>query len=109
MNEIRNIFSLSELPVNSKKEFFETLVNSSNIRIERIVSCGQKSPEGFWYNQHENEWVILLKGHATLELKDSAFIELHEGDYMNIPAHQKHRVVSTSVNPECVWVAVFYS
>jgi cupin 2 domain-containing protein len=107
MASIENIFSLSELPDSSKEEIFTTLVNSGNVRIERIVSCGQKSPEGFWYDQNENEWVILLKGYATLEFEQSGIIELHEGNHLNIPAHQK--VLATSANPECVWLAVFYN
>ena len=109
MASIENIFSLSELPDSSKEEIFTTLVNSVNVRIERIVSCGQKSPEDFWYDQNENEWVILLKGYATLEFEQSGIIELNEGNHLNIPAHQKHRVVATSANPECVWLAVFYN
>jgi cupin 2 domain-containing protein len=109
MTTVENIFSIYELPDSSKDELFTTLVNAGNVRIERIVSCGQKSPEGFWYDQHENEWVILLKGHAIIEFEQSGIIELHEGDHLNIPAHQKHRVTSTSSNPECVWLTVFYN
>ncbi len=108
MISVENIFSLSELPVNSRNEIIDTLVNAANVRVERIVSCGQKSPEGFWYDQQENEWVILLKGNAILEFEVSGSIELQAGDYLNIPAHQKHRILSTSENPECVWIAVFY-
>lgn len=108
MEDVQNIFSLSEIPDVSKDEIFETLIKAGNLRIERIISCGQKSPDDFWYDQDENEWVILLKGSACLEFEKSGIIELHEGDYINIPAHQRHRVAATSTNPECVWIAVFY-
>jgi hypothetical protein len=30
-------------------ELFTTLLNTGNVRIERIVSHGHASPEGFWY------------------------------------------------------------
>jgi len=109
MASLENIFSFSDIPVDSKDEIFETLISAGNVRIERIISCGQKSPENFWYDQNENEWVILLKGYASLEFEKSGTIELHEGDHINIPAHQKHRVAKTSANPECVWLAVYYS
>lgn len=108
MFAIENIFSLPELPYSSKEEIVSILAQSENLRLERIVSCGQQSPEGFWYNQDENEWVILLKGFATIEFENNRIVELSQGDYINIPANQKHRILKTSENPECVWLAVFY-
>lgn len=88
-------------------EYFETLRTGKDVRIERIISTGQSSPPGFWYDQEENEWVILLKGSAVLEF-ESGNVELKPGEYINIPAGRRHRVSYTSENEETVWLAVFY-
>lgn len=95
----------SDLP----EEIVEILIQSQDLRIERIVSTGHSSPKGFWYDQAEHEWVVVLKGEARLVLDGpSAPIHLHPGDYLNIPAHQKHRIEWTSPNEPTVWLAVFY-
>ena len=88
-------------------ELFVSLLKTSNIRIERIVSYGQASPDGFWYDQEEHEWIILLKGAARLTV-DERTIELRQGDYLNIPSHTKHRVEWTTPDEPTVWLAVFY-
>lgn len=99
-----NIFDLpSSLP---NKELFESLVSAGNIRIERIISTGQTTPQGEWYDQDLDEWVILLQGFASLTYADGAEIKLSAGDYLFIPAHLKHRVVYTSSEPPCIWLAV---
>lgn len=90
-------------------ETIETLFNRKNIRVERIISNGQASPDGFWYDQAEEEWVVLLKGLAVLEFENNQTLELAEGDYILIPAHTRHRVRSTCTDPGCVWLAVFIS
>lgn len=74
--------------------------------IERIISTGQVTPIGEWYNQDQDEWVILLQGDATLDYFDGSSIQLKAGDYLFIPAHQKHRVEYTSSEPPCIWLAV---
>lgn len=87
----------------------ETLATSGGVRIERIVSRGQSSPPGFWYDQEQHEWVVLLKGEASLRLAGcDELVRLAPGDYLNIPAHAKHRVESTSATEDTVWLAVFY-
>lgn len=76
------------------------------VRIERIVSNGHASPEGFWYDQDEQEWVLLLEGEAEIEFAKSEPVHLTRGDTLNLPAHTRHRVASTS--RPAVWLAVFY-
>jgi cupin 2 domain-containing protein len=100
---------LALLPQTGKKEVFETLVQSGSIKIERIISRGQATPEGQWYDQENHEWVMVVKGKARIIYKDSERIEMGPGDYVNIPAHVKHRVEWTDPNEETVWLAVHYS
>ncbi len=102
----KNIYS--NLPKNIPIEIFEVIAKSEGCKIERIISRGQKSPENFWYDQTENEWVLVLKGRARLQFEQKdEFVELNEGDYINIPAHCKHRVDWTDPNQETIWLAVF--
>lgn len=98
----------TDLPANLPDELISTLLDAANIRIERIVSHGHASPEGFWYDQDENEWVIVLKGAARLKFDDETF-EMKLGDFVNIPAHRKHRVEWTTPDEPTIWLAVFYS
>lgn len=91
------------------EELCEELLTRSNIKIERIISWGQSSPEGFWYDQEWNEWVVLLQGHAQLSWDDGILTELRGGDQLFIPAHKKHRVKSTSSHPPCIWLAVHFT
>lgn len=77
------------------------------MRIERIISHGHASPEGFWYDQPLNEWVILLKGVARLQFEDG-MVEMKPGDYVNIPAHKNHRVDWTTPEELTIWLAVHY-
>ncbi len=99
-----NIFDLpSSLP---NKELFESIVSTDNILIERIISTGQTTPPEEWYDQAKDEWVILLQGEAILSYVDGSQIKLTAGDYLFIPAHQKHRVEYTSSEPPCIWLAV---
>jgi cupin 2 domain-containing protein len=101
---------LAGLPVSGKEELVQTLASSSHVRIERIVSTGQSSPEGFWYDQPEQEWVVVLQGEAELAFDDSdEVVHLRAGDYLLIPAHKKHRVQWTSITEPTVWLAVFFS
>ncbi len=86
-----------------EEEFFTPFENSA-LKIERIVSHCHSSPEGFWYDQAEDEWVMVLRGEATLEFAGGDLIEMKEGDYLLIPRRQKHRVCCTG--PATVWLAV---
>ena len=101
-----NLFE--QLPVDRSQEVFETLAARGDVRIERIVSSGQSSPGSGWYDQARDEWVIVLRGAATIEFEDGSGVDLAEGDYLNIPAHRKHRVARTSADPATIWLAVHY-
>ncbi|MGC8490739.1 MAG: cupin domain-containing protein [Syntrophobacteraceae bacterium] len=91
------------------QEIFETLVDSGKVRIERIVSDAGRSPEGFWYDQEESEWVLVLEGSAGLRFEgDAEVLVLKPGDWIDIPAHRKHRVEWTDPVQKTVWLAVFY-
>ncbi len=104
---MKNLFQ--NISQNLSEEFFETIAESDNVRIERIVSDGHTSPPGFWYDQDQNEFVIVLKGNAVLEFEDGTTQKMSEGDYQIIPAHKKHRVSYTDTNGKTLWLVVFYS
>jgi len=99
---------LKNIPKDLPGELFETLVNTDNIHIQRIVSKGHISPEQGWYDQELNEWVLVLKGQARLEFADGGKVSMFAGDCLEIAAHQKHRVIWTEPGVETVWVGVFY-
>jgi len=88
--KLSNIFD--SIPQNLGVEVFEDILKSPNLRIERIISKGQSSPEVGWYDQEESEWVIVLEGRAVLEFEEGGAVTLGKGDYLNIPAHSKHKV-----------------
>jgi cupin 2 domain-containing protein len=100
-----NLFD--QIPKNAEQELFTALLATDNIRIDRIVSFGQKSPDGFWYDQAENEWVLLIEGTAQIRTGDQ-IVDLVAGDSLNIPAGTRHRVEKTDENRRTVWLAVFY-
>ncbi len=64
---MKNLFS--NFPLNSPEELADKLSGNRTVRIERIVSAGHASPPGFWYDQPEHEWVVVLKGEAELVLQ----------------------------------------
>ena len=88
-------------------EKFEQIAFGNNIQIERIISTGQTTTSGQWYDQELDEWVILLQGEAELAYADNTRIKLKAGNYLLIPAHTKHRVEYTSIEPPCIWLAVY--
>jgi len=100
-----NLFA--DIPVANFEELHETLHSHGKCRIERIVSCGQASPPGFWYDQAEEEWVVVLQGAARL-MCDDRMVDLKPGDFLHIPAHQRHRVEWTTPDEPTIWLAVFY-
>lgn len=99
---------LRDLPDALAEEVIETLVEGDQLRIERIVSHGQCSAPDDWYDQDENEWVLVMQGRARLEMADGVIHELGIGDYIQIPAHQKHRVAWTDQEQDTIWLAIFY-
>lgn len=100
-----NLFA--ELPSHLPDELAQTLLFAPHLRIERIVSQGHASPPEFWYDQTEDEWVLLIQGAARLRFDDE-LVELKPGDFLNIPAHRKHRVEWTTPDQHTIWLAVFY-
>jgi cupin 2 domain-containing protein len=104
-----NIFDA--LPSNPPAEemFAPLLVAANELRVERIVSFGHASPPGFWYDQPEAEWVVLLGGSARLRFEDDPdAIELIPGAYVDIAAHRRHRVEWTAPGVPTVWLAIHY-
>src|SRR5688500_5243650 len=100
-----NLFA--QVPCNLPDELLTTLLGAAHVRIERIVSHGHASPEGFWYDQDQPEWVVVLKGAARLRFEEG-MIEMKPGDFVNIPAHKKHRVEWTTPDEPTIWLAVHY-
>lgn len=98
----------SKIPKDLTNEFFEDIISNDKLRIERIVSNGHSSPKSGWYDQDENEWVIVLKGDAILSFENKKEVYLKSGEYINIPAHTKHKVLRTNPNIQTIWLAVFY-
>ena len=108
MTEIKNIFS--NIPASLPHELLEDIISTENFRIERIISRGHTTPKGKWYDQDKNEFVLVLKGNSELRFeKNNELIKMKGGDYINIPAHVRHRVEKTDSGEETIWLTVFYS
>ena len=103
--KLNNIFA--EIPDELDNELMEVLQQSDNIKIQRIVSKGQISPETGWYDQQQNEWVIVIKGEAVITFEQTE-VAMQAGSYINIPAHTKHKVSWTHPDLETVWLVVYY-
>jgi cupin 2 domain-containing protein len=105
---IANLFA--DLPAALKDEVVTTLLSRPALRIERIVSSGQSSPPGFWYDQAENEWVLVLAGSAGLLFEGEAEpLVMRAGDAVDIPAHRRHRVAWTDPQQLTIWLTVHYA
>jgi cupin 2 domain-containing protein len=101
---------LDDIPGELPHEFFEDILKTAHVKIERIVSFEHSSPQGFWYDQETSEWVILLEGSAGLLFEgEDRPVELKTGDYINIPAHVKHRVEWTAQGRKTLWLAIHYA
>ena len=103
---MENIFS--GIPDSCHSEEFFDLLSRDGVRIERIVSQGHTTPEGEWYDQEDNEWVMVLQGAGRLLFESGKELRLEVGDYVNIPAHERHRVTWTHPTETTIWLAVFY-
>jgi len=99
----RNIFTGASAPAGLEQCL--TLFESANVRVERIVSNTHSSPEGFWYDQPEDEWVMVLRGQAMLEFAGGEPVAMGEGDHVTIASHVRHRVRETDA--ETIWLAVY--
>ena len=103
----QNLFT--NIPDAFTKEIFEKLAGTNSFKLERILSNGQATPAGEWYDQEKSEWVLLLKGSAAIRFENEAeIIELHPGDYLTIAPHQKHRVEWTDKQEPTVWLALHF-
>ena len=90
-------------------ERFDTLLAQPGIRVERIISTGQASPPGFWYDQPLGEWILLMSGSATLEFEgDAAPRRMKPGDYLWIAPHRRHRVTETDRGGVTIWLAIHH-
>lgn len=101
-----NLFE--EIPARLPEELFQNLAGTDAVRIERIVSRGHATPEGQWYDQPQTEFVLLLQGAACLAFEDGAEVTMAPGDWLEIPAHRKHRVAWTDPEQHSVWLAVHF-
>ena len=108
-NEVNAGNLLASIPSSLPEEVFETVLRKPNVWIERIVSHGHSSPDGFWFDQDKHEWVVLLKRAARLRFENVAeSIEMLPGSVVNIPAHQRHRVEWTDSTQPTIWLAIHY-
>ncbi|WP_043460576.1 cupin domain-containing protein [Azohydromonas australica] len=97
------------MPGPSAQEQFLTLLKRGGVRIERIVSQGHTAPAEGWFDQDEDEWVLVLEGAGRLLFEDGCELELRRGDHVDIPAHVRHKVTWTDPDRPTVWLAVFYA
>lgn len=103
---MNNLFE--NLPTTSSEEVFEAIAGNQTVKIERIISHGQTSPATGWYDQAQNEWVVVLAGAAILDFEVGEPVRLDPGDYITLAPHQKHRVVWTDPQQPTLWLAVHY-
>jgi len=101
----RNVFEPVD-EADGHSEIFEEIIRTDNLLVERIVSHGQATPEGEWYDQDKDEWVILLSGRAILKFDTGETLEMGAGDHVFLRSHQRHRVEFTSKDPGCIWLAL---
>jgi len=101
-----NIFE--SIPEIIDDEVIDLLVHNEKVKIERIISKGHTSPATGWYDQENDEWVLVLKGAAIIAFDIGDDINLETGDYVHIPAHTKHKVKWTDPAAETVWLAVYF-
>lgn len=100
---------LGGIPESLPQELIEVLVHGDNVTVERIVSRGHTTPEGKWYDQDRDEWILLLSGAATLKIfEQEKRVQLAAGDSLLLPAHQRHRVEWTDPYENTVWIAVYF-
>jgi cupin 2 domain-containing protein len=104
---LNNLFA--GIPEKIPQEIIEMLLKAPGFHLERIVSAGQATPAGEWYDQETHEWVALLSGSAGLlfEGEPEARV-LHPGDYLLIQPHRRHRVEWTDPEQVTVWLALHF-
>lgn len=101
---------LADLPANRTAEIFEPILSRPGMRMERIISHGQATPPGEWYDQEGDEWVMVLSGSAGLLIEGETTVRtLKPGDYLMLPARCRHRVEWTGQNRDTVWLAIHFA
>jgi cupin 2 domain-containing protein len=98
----------ADIPDSLADELITPLLRGRGVRVERIVSRGHRSPPGFWYDQDENELVLVIAGEGRLEIEGLEERTLRAGQWLEIPAHVRHRVSWTPPDRDTIWLAVFY-
>ena len=107
LQQTHNLYD--KIPSTLSEELFQTLLERDGVMIERIVSDGQATPPGEWFDQGWDEWVLLISGEATLRFEtDNALLILKPGDHIMIPAGCRHRVESTDTLQKTIWLAVHF-
>lgn len=101
-----NLFA--DLPAAAPGEIFDVLAEGGGFRLLRIVSTGQASPPGEWYDQSEDEWVVVVQGAAGLTIAGQPSRRLGPGDWLLLPAHCRHRVDWTAADQPTVWLALHF-
>ena len=107
--KIPTVSNLFQLPADARPgapEYITTLLSRKGLQLKKLVSHGQTTPDNEWYEQDDDEWVVLLSGQARLAFENGSELALQAGDYLLIPARLKHRVSFTSVKPPCIWLAL---
>ncbi len=105
--DVQSLFAA--LNTDAATEQFTTLLQTENLHLVRIISTGHSTPDGEWYDQAENEWVLVLQGSARIRFADDDGPRiLGPGDYLNIPAHARHRVDRTDPDQPTIWLALHY-
>lgn len=105
--KLSSIFS--NIPDSITEEIFETLLRTDHFKLERIISSGHATAPGEWYDQDNNEWVIVLSGSASLLFEGSEeVLVMNPGDYVFIPAQRRHRVEWTDASQKTIWLALHY-
>jgi len=102
-----NIFNTPH-PLPIEFEMFQPVISNENILIERIISSGQCTPDDQWLEEDRNEWVVLLQGQSEIGFEDGVSVTLNPGDHLLINKNRRHRVIRTSENPHCIWLAVYF-
>jgi len=108
VTHLANLFEQLPAAGSAAEQFLELLARPG-LTVERIVSTGQASPPGFWYDQDGGEWVLVLAGEAWLRFEDEAEARhLKTGDFVDIPPHRRHRVDGTHPGQPTIWLAIHY-
>jgi len=103
----KNIFPAKYIK-NKRSEIFEDIYNNNKLKIGRILSFGQITPQNKWLHDIRNEWVLLLQGKSEIMFESGTRVKMMKGDYILIPCNTKHKVLFTSKRPPCTWLTIYF-